>query len=125
MRDFRQLRVWSEAHRLVLDIYELTAGFPKHELYGITSQMRRSAASIAANIAEGCGRAGNGELHRFLSTAMGSAVELEYFLLLSRDLGLISSGYEELNEQALVVQRMLGSLVRRVDAGRKVVARSS
>lgn len=124
MRDFRQLRVWSEAHRLVLAIYEVTAEFPKHELYGITSQMRRCGASIAANIAEGCGRAGSGDLHRFLSTAMGSAVELEYFLLLSRDLCLVTNRYDELNEQTRLVQRMLGSLVRKVEAGRKVTSNS-
>jgi four helix bundle protein len=119
MRDFRQLRVWSEAHRLVLAVYKLTATFPKHELYGITSQMRRCSASIAANIAEGCGRVGNGDLHRFLSTAMGSTLELEYFLLLSRDLGLIREGYEKLNEQIRLVERMWGSLVRKVEAARK------
>ena len=119
MRDFRQLRVWSEAHRLVLAIYQVTASYPKQELYGLTSQMRRSAASIAANIAEGCGRAGSRDLHRFLSTAMGSATELEYFLLLSRDLELVVKEYKELDEQTRLVQRMLGSLVRKVDAGRK------
>ena len=119
MRDFRQLRVWSEAHRLVLAIYQVTASYPKCELYGLTSQMRRSAASIAANIAEGCGRAGSGDLHRFLSTAMGSATELEYFLLLSRDLELVVKEYKELDEQTRLVQRLLGSLVRKVDAGRK------
>src|SRR5271165_6306704 len=99
MRDFRQLEVWVLAHQLVLRVYNVTQEFPKHELYGLTSQMRRCSVSIAANIAEGCGRTGNGDLHRFLSMAMGSAVELEYFLLLSRDLGLVSDIYEGLNSQ--------------------------
>ena len=118
MRDFRQLEVWEVAHQLVLRVYKVTQEFPKHELYGLTSQMRRCSASIAANIADGCGRTGNGDLHRFLSVAMGSAVELEYFLLLSRDLGLVCNSYEELNTQTRRVQRMLASLVRKVEAGR-------
>jgi four helix bundle protein len=118
MRDFRQLTVWEQAHRLVLSIYRITAEFPKHELYGLTSQMRRCSASIAANIAEGCGRTGNGDLHRFLSTARGSAAELEYFLLLSRDLGLVRASYEELNSQTQQVERMLASLIRKVEEGR-------
>lgn len=118
MRDFRQLQVWELAHQLVLAVYKITQEFPKHELYGLTSQMRRCSASIAANIAEGCGRAGSGDFHRFLSTAMGSAVELEYFLLLSRDLGLICHSYDELEPQTRRVQRMLGSLIRKVEAGR-------
>jgi len=117
MRDFRQLEVWEVAHQLVLETYRVTATFPKHELYGLTSQMRRCSASIAANIAEGCGRSGNGDFHRFLSTAMGSAVELEYFLMLSEDLGLMVDSYDELNSQAQRVQRMLGSLIRKVEAG--------
>ena len=118
MRDFRQLEVWEVAHQLVLRVYKVTQDFPKHELYGLTSQMRRCSASIAANIAEGCGRTGNGDLHRFLSMAMGSAVELEYFVLLSRDLGLVSGSHEELNARTRRVQRMLASLIRKVDAGR-------
>ena len=118
MRDFRQLEVWAFAHQLVLGVYKLTQDFPKHELHGLTSQMRRCSASIAANIAEGCGRSGNGDLHRFLSIAMGSAVELEYFLLLSRDLGLIFDSYDELNSRTQRVERMLASLIRKVEAGR-------
>src|SRR5271157_1239364 len=113
MRDFRQLEVWEVAHQLVLRVYKVTQEFPKHELYGLTSQMRRCSASIATNIAEGCGRTGNGDLHRFLSTAMGSAFELEYFLLLSQDLGLVVDSYDELNTETRRVQRMLGSLIRK------------
>jgi four helix bundle protein len=118
MRDFQQLAVWERAHRLVLDVYRLTAGFPKHELYGLTSQMRRCSASIAANIAEGSGRLGNGDLSRFLSTARGSAAELECFLLLSRDLGLIGAEYERLRAQTIEVERMLAALIRKVEAVR-------
>ncbi len=120
MKDFRMLKVWERAHQLTLSVYKLTQRFPKEELYGLTSQMRRCGASIPANIAEACGRSGSGEFHRFLSIAMGSAVELEYFLLLARDLALLSSEcYERGNGQVVEVQRMLGSLIRKVEASRE------
>src|SRR5271155_2757375 len=107
MKDFRQLKVWDKAHALTLGIYRATAGFPREELFGITSQMRRASSSIAANLAEGCGRTGDGDFHRFINTAAGSAVELEYFLLLARDLSLLSTGtYEQLKGGILEVQRM-------------------
>jgi len=121
MKDFRRLTVWERAHALTLQVYRITAAFPREELFGVTSQMRGSSSSIAANIAEGCGRAGNGEFHKFLNTAAGSSVELEYFALLSRDLGFLSTEiYEELQRDVLEVQRMLASLIRKVDAARRV-----
>lgn len=86
MKDFKDLKVWQKAHVLTLTLYRLTRIFPREELYGLTSQIRRCSASIAANIAEGCGRKGNAELHRFLQIAAGSASELDYHLLLARDL---------------------------------------
>ncbi len=105
MKEFRRLNVWEKAHALTLHIYRITANFPREEQYGIISQMRRCSASVAANIAEGCGRTGDGEFHRFLNTAAGSAVELEYFLLLSRDLSFISGEvYEKVQEETLEVQ---------------------
>ena len=119
MKDFRTLKVWERAHLLVLSVYRLTRAFPKEELYGIISQMRRSAASIPANIAEACGRAGDGEFHRFLSVAMGSAVELEYFLLLAKDLDFLTADASATaNSQVVEVQRMLGALIRRVEVSR-------
>jgi four helix bundle protein len=81
MKDFRDLKVWGKAHDLALDCYTLTANFPKNEIFGIVSQIRRAGSSIGANIAEGCGRGGNGEFQRFLQMAMGSASELENHLL--------------------------------------------
>ncbi len=87
MKNFRDLQVWQKAHSLTLNSYKATAQFPREELYGLVSQIRFCSASIAANIAEGCGRRGNGEFHRFLQIATGSASELEYHFLLSRDLG--------------------------------------
>src|SRR5580658_8955046 len=97
MKDFRELRVWQRAHTLTLSVYRLTTGFPTEERYGLSSQMRRASSSIAANLAEGCGRTGDAEFARYCSIAMGSASELDYHLLLAKDLGLIPSGdYSEL-----------------------------
>src|SRR5438552_7744673 len=91
MKDFRQLQVWQKAHQLTLTLYRLTASFPHDEIYGLTSQIRRAAVSISANLAEGCGRSGDAELASFCSIACGSASELEYLVLLVRDLKLVSS----------------------------------
>ena len=91
MKDFRELRVWGKAHEMALGCYRLTAEFPRTELFGLTSQIRRCGSSIPANIAEGCGRLGNTELHRFLQIACGSASELEYHFLLAKDLGYIQT----------------------------------
>ena len=119
MKDFRQLQVWAKAHTATLLIYRLTARFPVQERYGLTSQLRRASASIAANIAGGCGRNSDGDFHRFLATAMGSAVEVEYFLLLARDLGFLDdASYRVAERGVLEVQRMLGSLIRKVGAER-------
>lgn len=79
MQNFRDLKVWGKAHAATLLIYRATDGFPSTERYGLTSQMRRAAASIPANIAEGCGRASDADFARFLQIAFGSASELEYF----------------------------------------------
>jgi len=109
VRDFRQLAVWEKSHFLTLRIYAATASFAKEEQYGLTSQLRRAASSIPSNIAEGCGREGDAELARFLRIAMGSASELEYELLLSRDLDYISlTSYTELSRDVIEVKRMLG-----------------
>src|SRR5271165_3894605 len=90
VKDFRGLNVWQRAHRIALSVYRCTRGFPREETYGISSQLRRCSASVAANIAEGCGRSSNAEFARFLGMAMGSASEMEYFLLLARDLEYLS-----------------------------------
>lgn len=119
MKDFRELKVWGKAHEVALLSYKLTEKFPKHELFGITSQIRRCGASIPANIAEGCGRLGNSELHRFLQIACGSASELEYHILLARDLGYLSSAdHLAANKQLLEMKRMLVALTRKVGSER-------
>jgi four helix bundle protein len=83
MKDSKELNVWRKAHDATLEVYETTRRFPKEERYGLTSQTRRAAASVAANIAEGCGRRSGGEMCRFLHAAYGPASELEYHLLLA------------------------------------------
>jgi four helix bundle protein len=108
MRDFRQLKVWEKSHALVLAVYQVSQTFPREEQYGLTSQIRRSAASIPSNIAEGCGRNNQADLARFCDIAMGSASELEYQLQLAHDLGWLSSEqYESLTAQVMEVKRML------------------
>jgi four helix bundle protein len=115
MGDFRKLQVWERAHRLTLDVYDASRGFPKEELFGLTSQMRRASSSIPANIAEGYGRNGDAELARFLTIAMGSANELEYHLLLARDLGYLDPPrHERLTIEAQGVGRMLATFITRV-----------
>ena len=115
MQDFKKLKVWRKSHALTLQMYKATAGFPQDETYGLTSQIRRSCASIPANIAEGCGRDGNAELARFLHIAMGSASELEYHILLARDLALLSKQcFEQLAGELTEVRKMLTSLIRTV-----------
>ena len=117
MKGFRDLKVWTKAHELTLQAYKATAGFPKEEMYGLTSQIRRAAASIPANIAEGCGRNGDAELGRFLQIAMGSASELEYHLLLARDLSYLSEQvYGLLNLEVTEVKRMLASFIQKLNA---------
>jgi four helix bundle protein len=113
--DFRKLAVWQKAYQLTLNIYQATGSFPKEELFGMTSQMRRAAASIPANIAEGSGRGGDIELRRFCQIALGSANELEFFALLSRDLSYLEAQqYDQLNAYILEIQRMLGSLIQKL-----------
>lgn len=115
MKNFRDLKVWQKSHELTLTIYKATNSFPKDELYGLTSQVRRASSSIPANIAEGCGRQGNAELARFLQIAFGSANELEYHLLLSRDLQILSlEQHQKIENQILEVKRMLASLLVKV-----------
>lgn len=119
MKDFRDLKVWERAHTLTLEIYRVTRNFPHEERYGLKSQIRRSSASMAANIAEGCGRRGNAEFHRFLQIAAGSASELDYHLLLVRDLDILEKGTYGLLSQGLSeLRRMLTALILRVDGER-------
>ncbi len=117
MKDFRKLTVWEKSHHLTLEIYQATQKFPADEKYGLISQIRRSCASIPTNIAEGCGRGSDADLRRFLHIAMGSASELEYQLLLSRELNFIEiTDYQRLHNQTTEVKRMLASFIKKLKA---------
>ena len=123
MEDFKQLKVWSKAHEFTLWIYQRTRSFPKDEMYGLTSQIRRASASIGANIAEGCGRRSDPELRRFIQIARGSASELEYHLLLASDLHFLAADeFAAMELKILDIQRMLAALAQRLQ--RPVLARS-
>jgi four helix bundle protein len=115
MQDFRKLEVWQRGQALVLSIYRATAAYPNFERFGLTSQMRRAAASIPANIAEGCGRAANAEFRQFLHIAAGSANELICFILLSQDLGFLAPKQAEVLERtASDVKQMLTRLIQKI-----------
>jgi four helix bundle protein len=119
MKDFRRLKVWHKAHDLVLSVYRATAGFPSEEKYGLTSQLRRASVSIPANLAEGCGRHSDQDFARFVDFAMGSASEVEYHLLLARDLGLLdAAAHAVLDDRAVEVKRMLASFLGTLRADR-------
>lgn len=121
MKNFRELKVWEKAHQLTLDVYRTTRTFPREELYGLSRQMRRCAASIGANIAEECGKRGNNEFYRYLEIASGSASELECHLLLAADLlYLAQPEYRRLSEQLVSTRKMLTSLLRKIELDRSV-----
>lgn len=114
MQDFNDLAVWRRAHKLTLSIYRETEAFPRNEMFGLTSQIRRASASIAANLAEGSGRT-QIEFGRFVQIAMGSACEVEYHLLLARDLGYQDTGrYEDLWNETRAIKRMLTGLLKTI-----------
>ena len=120
MRDFRKIQVWERSHSFTLQVYKISSSFPKDELYGLTSQMRRAAVSIPSNIAEGCGRNTQAELVRFVHIAGGSASELEYQLILAHDLGYIGDEiYPDLNSDINEIKRMLVGFEKAVKANSK------
>ena len=117
MKDFRELKVWHKAHELTVATYAITKNFPREELYGLTSQLRRACSSVPANIAEGCGRNGDKELARYLQIAMGSASEFEYHILLSFDLGLLDkASYETLSGEIVEIKRMISAFIKKLRA---------
>jgi len=119
VKDFRDLKVWEEAHLLTLEVYGVTAKFPREEIFGLTSQMRRSSVSIGANIAEGCGKRGNNEFQRFLQIAAASASELDYHLLLAHDLKFLTdSDYQTLANHLSRLRKMLTSLIQKIERER-------
>lgn len=117
MRDFHALDIWKKSHALTLDVYRMTELFPKHEIYALTSQVRRAAYSIPMNIAEGCGRKSESEFCQFLNISSGSASELEYQLLLARDLGYLEQDkYDLLSKEIVWVRKMILSFASYVSS---------
>jgi four helix bundle protein len=115
MQDYRRLTVWKKSHLLAVAIYKITGSFPKSEIYGLTSQIRRACVSIPANIAEGCGRDGGAELCHFLRFSQGSASELEYHLLLAKELNFLNpQNYDNLNNQLNEIRRMLTAFINKL-----------
>lgn len=119
LKDFRDLKVWEKAHALTLEIYRVTTSFPVDERFGLTSQLRRAASSISANLAEGCGRGSDADFARFLQIAMGSACETEYHLLLAHDLGYLDpNAHEKLAIDTREVKRMTSAFLKKLKANR-------
>ncbi|MBK7917368.1 MAG: four helix bundle protein [Chloroflexi bacterium] len=117
MQDFRQLQVWQKSHQLVLQVYGIIQAFPASEGYGLSQQMRRASVSVPSNIAEGSGRGSDKEFAHFAQIAIGSISELEYQLLLAKDLGYLNaSRYQELSLQITEVKRMLIGLRKKLKA---------
>jgi len=115
VQDFKKLDVWTKAHEITLSVYQATKLFPREELFGLTSQMRRCSASMGANIAEGSGRKSRPDFMRFLHIAFGSACELEYHLILARDLKYMDSTmYKDIEGKLFTVKRMLSALMKSV-----------
>lgn len=117
MKNYRELNVWERSHEITLAVYHATRRFPKEELFGLTSQIRRAAASVPANLAEVCGRDGDAELRRFANIALGSACELDYHVLLASDLGYLdSAAAQALAADIMQLRRMLGAFIRKLKA---------
>lgn len=116
--DFKQLKVWQKAHLFTLQVYKMTNNFPDNERYGLVSQIRRAAASIPTNIAEGYGRSGQTERSHFINIAIGSANEVEYQLILSKDLGYIpQEEYSNCTGNIQEIRKMLTSLYQKIRNG--------
>ena len=119
MQPFRKLVVWQKAHELTLALYRITKTFPADERYGLTAQIRRSAASVGANLAEGCGRRSRQELARFACIALGSASELEYHLLLAAELQYVPADqYSPVDKRVVQVKRMLAGQIGKLTDNR-------
>lgn len=113
---FENLIVWQKAHQYVLDVYKKTERFPKEELFGLTSQYRRAAVSITANIAEGYGKKSSKDKLRYYNIAEGSINECRYYVILSKDLGYINiEEGEKLYEELTIIQKLLHSYSKAIN----------
>ena len=119
VQKYTDLVAWQKAMTLVEEVYRIARKLPAEERFGLAAQLRKSAVSIPANIAEGCGRGTDSELRQFLQIEMGSASELEYHLLLARDLGYLETAtYDPLNDQVTEIKRMLAAFIHKLKADR-------
>lgn len=117
MQNYKDLKVWEKAHLFTVEVYKATKSFPKEEVYGLTSQLRRAASSIAANIAEGCGKNTKNDFANFLNISLGSSNEAEYFILLAKDLNyLLINNYEILIKLINEIKAMLIAFIAKVRA---------
>jgi four helix bundle protein len=117
VQDFRNLKVWEKSHQFTLQVYRVTATFPKEEMYGLISQIRRACTSIPTNIAEGCVRGSDADFKRFLYISLGSTSETEYHILLARDLGYLADHeYAQLNQEITEIKQMLITLIKKLKA---------
>lgn len=115
MRDFKKYDISQLSHELTLEIYRITNLFPKEEMYGITSQIRRASSSISTNISEGCGRNSDAEFNQFLNIALGSALETEYLLILSKDLTYIDeSVFVNLEKKVNIIKSKIYNLKSKI-----------
>ena len=123
MRNYHDLKVWQKTHQLTLDVYRSTKNFPKDEMYGLTMQIRRACVSIEANLAEGCGRTGDGEFGRFIKISAGSASEVDCHFLIARDLKYLGAEeYEGLRTRLEEIRRMLTALLQTIESKQRSAA---
>lgn len=116
MRDFHQLQIWQRSHKLTLEVYKLTSRFPKEEVYGLTSQIRRAMYSVPTNICEGCGRKSAADFARFLQVSVGSASEVEYELLLAHDLNYLNDeDYSRCNSEIIEIRKMINNYINKLN----------
>lgn len=117
MRNYKELEIWKKSKDIVIDIYKVTSDFPKSELYGLTSQIRRAGISISANIAEGNGKNSDAELARFINISIGSSSEVEALLIIANELEFISNDdFNQISNKLTTIRKMLYSFLKRVNS---------
>lgn len=116
MRKYQNLEIWVRSHKLTLDIYDATRiHFPREEMFALTSQIRRASSSIPTNIAEGCGRKSNTDFAHFLQISVGSATEVEYQLLLAKDLHYLNEEtYNKLSNEIIEIRKMIVAFIKNI-----------
>ncbi len=120
MQDYKNLKVWGKSNQFVIELYKVTRDFPKNEMYGLTSQIRRASVSIPANLAEGCGKDSQMELARYATIASGSASEVEYLIELSHQLSYIDKNkFNRLSNEIAEIKKMLRAFVDKIKKNKK------